>query len=351
LPWALRTRIHETAIIDSTGVFWMEFLRRRREFIAGLGAAGVWPLVAQAEQITRPRIGVLRPIGSAPHESVEELKAGLKELGYVDGRNIALEIRYADGNFNRLSALATELVRLNVAVIVTYGPHGTRAASEATRTIPIVMGRMDDADGYGFVTSLARPGGNITGLSFQSAELSTKWLELMKDVLPRNARIAVLWDEGSTAHQLKTIQDAAHSIGVDLYKLTVRSPENFATAFTRARERQATGLVILASPLFTTQMRSLADLAITHRLPAIYMYRAFAETGGLISYGPLATDPSFSYRRAAVFVDKLLKGAKADELPVEQPTKFEFVINLKTAKALGVTIPATMIGRADEVIE
>jgi putative ABC transport system substrate-binding protein len=325
---------------------------KRREFMSLLGGvAAAWPLTARAQQPALPRIGVLRPIGSAPHESVEELKEGLRELGYLDGRNIALEVRYAEGNFDRLPALAAELVRLNVAVIVTYGPHGTRAVSEATRTIPIVMGRMDDADGYGFVANLARPGGNITGVSFQSAELSTKWLELMKDVLPQDARIAVLWDAASTAHQLKTIQDAAHSVRADLYMLTVRSPEDFVQAIAEARERQAKGLVVLASPLFTTQMRRLADLAAAHRLASIYMYRAFAEMGGMIAYGPLATDPSFSYRRAAVFVDKLLKGTNAAELPVEQPTKFELVINLKSAKALGLEVPPMLLARADEVIE
>jgi ABC-type uncharacterized transport system substrate-binding protein len=326
-------------------------LLKRREFITLLSGAAAWPFAARAQQVRMPRIGVLRPIGSAPHESVEELKDGLRELGYVEGQNVILEVRYAEGNLDRLPVLAAELVRLKVAVIVTYGPHGTRAASEATRTIPIVMGRMDDADGYGFVANLARPGGNITGLSFQSAELSTKWLELMKEVLPPGARIAVLWDTGSTTHQRKAIEDAARSVGVDLYSVTLATSEHFVQAFAAARESQAKGLVMLASPLFTTQIPHLAELAFTHGLPAIYMYRAFAEAGGLIGYGPLATDPSFSYRRAAVFVDKLLRGAQAAELPVEQPTKFELVINLKTAKALGLTVPDRLLALADEVIE
>jgi putative tryptophan/tyrosine transport system substrate-binding protein len=328
---------------------------KRREFLTLLGGALTFGtadgLRVRAQQPQVPRVGVLRPIGSAPHQSVEELRQGLRELGYVDGQNIALEVRYAEGKLDRLPELAAGLVRLKVDVLVTYGPHGTRAASEATTTIPIVMGRMDDADGHGFVANLARPGGNITGLSFQSTELSTKLLELMKDVLPQAARIAVLWDAGSTPHQLKTIKDAAQSVGVDLYQVIVRTPDDFGTAFADAQKSRAAGLVMLASPLFTTQIPRLAELALTHRLAAIYVYRAFAEAGGLIGYGPLGSDPSFSYKRAAVFVDKLLKGAKAAELPVEQPTKFEFVINLKTAKALGITIPATMVGRADEVIE
>jgi putative ABC transport system substrate-binding protein len=324
---------------------------KRREFIALLGGAAAWPLTARAQQANVPRVGVLRPIGAAPHQSVEELRQGLRELGYIDGQNIALEVRYAEGRFDRLPSLAAELVRLKFDVIVTYGPHGTRAASNATTTIPIVMGRMDDADGHGFVANLARPGGNITGLSFQSAELSTKWLELMKDVLPQGSLIAVLWDAGSTMHQLKTIEDAARSVAVNLHKVIVRTPNDFAGAFADAQRNRAVGVVMLASPLFTTQIPRLAELALSHRLAAIYMYRAFAQAGGLIGYGPLETDPSFSYSRAAVFVDKLLRGAKAAELPVEQPTKFKFVINLKTANALGITIPPTMIGRADEVIE
>jgi putative ABC transport system substrate-binding protein len=324
----------------------------RRSFISLLGGAtAAWPIAARAQQPNMPRVGVLRPIGSAPHASVEALRQGLRELGYIEGQNVGFEIRYAEGNLDRLPVLAAELVSLRVAVIVTYGPHGTRAAKEATNTIPIVMGRMDDADGYGFVASLARPGGNITGLSFQSAELSSKWLQLLKEILPDGARVAVLWDEGSTAHQLKTVEDAARSVGVDLHKVTVRSPEHFAGAFAAMQQAEAKGLVLLASPLFTTQMLRLAELALTHRLATIYMYRAFAHAGGLIGYGPLESDQSFSYRRAAVYVDKILKGATPAELPVEQPTKFELVINLNTSKALSITVPPTMLGRADEVIE
>ena len=263
---------------------------RRRDVMMLIAGTAVLPVMALAQQPAGvPRIGVLRPIGAAPHPSVEELRQGLRDLGYVEGQNIAFEVRYAGGMLERLPALAAELVARNVAVIVTYGPHGTRAAKDATSTIPIVMGRMDDADGHGFIDSLARPGGNITGLSFQSAELSTKWLELMKEVLPPGVRIAVLWDEASTAHQLKTAEDAARSVGVGLHKITVRAAGDFAGAFATAQQVAAKGVVLLASPLFTTQMSRLAGLALTHRLATIYLYRAFAEAGGMIGYGPLET--------------------------------------------------------------
>ena len=309
------------------------------------------PLVARAQQAPNvPRVGFL-PIATLPHASVDEVIQGLRDLGYVEGKNIAYEIRPSEGRIERLPALAAELVRLKVAVIVTAGPQGIRAARAATRTIPIVMGRMDDADVHGFVTNYARPEGNITGLSFQTGELSTKWLELLKEVLPPGTRIAALWDATGTSNQLRSIEQAARLLGVELSKAEVRRSEEFAGAFAAVQSAGIKGLVILGSPLFSFQLPRLAQLAAAHGLAAIYTYRAFAQAGGLMGYGPVEADPRFSYRHAAVYVDKLLKGAKVSDLPVEQPTRFELAVNLKTAKALGLTIPQSLLLRADQVIE
>jgi putative tryptophan/tyrosine transport system substrate-binding protein len=217
---------------------------------------------------------------------------------------------------NACASLVRSWCGHNVAVIVTDGPQSTQAAREATGTIPIVMARMDDADAQGFVANYSRPGGNITGLSFQTGELSTKWLELLKETLPPDARIAALWDATGTGNQLRTIEQAARSVKVDLYRVEWRSPEEFAVAFTAAQNAEAKGIVILGSPVFSAQLMRLADLATRHRIAATYTYRGFVEAGGLISYGPSESDPSFSRRRAAYFVDKLLKGAKVAELPV-----------------------------------
>jgi putative ABC transport system substrate-binding protein len=251
----------------------------------------------------------------------------------------------------RLPALVAELVRLPVDVIVVHGPAGVRAAQAATRTIPIVMARMDDADDHGFVASLARPGGNVTGLSFQTGELSGKWLTLLKEALPRLARVAVLWDGTGTANQLSTLESAARAIDVQLYVLEVRSPDEFDRAFAAAATAQADGLVILAAPLLTRYVPRLAELATTHRLPAVYYERSFAEAGGLLAYGPKASDPSWGWRRAAVYVDKILKGTNPADLPVERPTRFELIINLKATKALGITMPPSLLLLADEVIQ
>jgi putative ABC transport system substrate-binding protein len=323
---------------------------KRREFIALLGGAVVVPYSARAQQI--PHVGVLRPFGSpASDEAIAALRAGLHDLGYDEGRNIVLDIRYSSNRPELLPALAAELVALKVNVIVTYGPAGTKAAKEASSTIPIVMGRMDDADAQGFVASLGHPGGNITGVSFQSGDLATKWFEILKEVLPPGTRIAALWDAGSTINQTRLIEAAARTVGVDLLRIDVRGPADFQPALETARKEGARGIVLLASPMITGGMTELAQLASVHGLAAIYVYAAFARAGGLIGYGPSESDPSFSYRRAAFYIDKILKGANPAEMPVEQPTRFELAINLKAAKALGITIPATMLGRADEVIE
>jgi putative tryptophan/tyrosine transport system substrate-binding protein len=213
------------------------------------------------------------------------------------------------------------------------------------------MARMDDAEEHGFVASLARPGGNITGLSFQTGELSGKWLEFLKDAVPSASRVAVLWDATGTVSQLRTLERAAHAMDIPLHVLEIRSPDEFDGAFIAATGAHADGLVILASPVMTQHAPQLAALAAHHRLPAIYYSRSFAEAGGLLAYGPKASDPSWGWQRAAVYVDKILKGAKPADLPVEQPTKFELIINLKAAKALGLTIPSVVLFQADEVIQ
>jgi putative tryptophan/tyrosine transport system substrate-binding protein len=324
---------------------------KRRTFITLLGGAAAWPLAARGQQPNVPRIGVLRVAGLPSQPAVEELRQGLRDLGYVEGQNIAIEFRSGEGGIERLPELAAELVGLNVAVLVAYGPQTIQAAKDATTTIPIVMGRMDDADAHGFVTNYSRPDGNVTGLSFQSGELSTKWLELLKEILPPGARIAALWDVAGTSHQVQLIKQAARTIGVDLNIFQVRGRQNFMQAFASAKEADVRGLVILASPVMTSEMIPLAKLTVEHGLAASYMYREFAAAGGLLSYGPSATDASFSFRRAAYFVDKILRGAKPGELPIEQPTRFYLTVNLKAATTLNLTIPSTLLAIADEVIE
>jgi putative ABC transport system substrate-binding protein len=306
------------------------------------------PFATGAQPLAKmPRVGILA-LGSPPYQGFDELRHGLRELGYIEGQTIAFEIRWAEFNFERLPALAAELVHLPVDVLVTYGPQGVRAAKDATNTIPIVMARMDDAEEHGFVASLARPGGNVTGFSMQTADLSGKWLALLKEVLPRASRVAVLWDAMGTVNQLRTLEHAARTMDVQLHVLEVRNRSDFDSAFDAAKTAEAEGLVILGSPLMILSAARLAELAAQHRLPAIYSNRRFAEAGGLMTYG--ASDPSWGWRRAAVYVDKLLKGTKPADLPVERPTKFELVINLKTAQAMGLTMPPTLLFQADEVL-
>ncbi len=311
-------------------------------------------LAAEAQPRTKiPRVGFLREVRQAEEPrfgSLEAFRHGLHDLGYVEGQNIFLEVRWSEERLDRLAELAAELVRRQVDVLVVHGTQGVRAARDATSTIPIVMARQDDAVEQGFVASLARPGGNITGLSFQTGELSGKWLELLKDALPSLAQVAVLWDAMGTEHQRRTLEQAAHAVGVHPQIFEVRSPDEFDGAVAAAHTARAEGLVILASPLMTYNIPRLAVLAAQQRLPAIYLNRRFAEAGGLLTYGPKESDPSWSFGRAAVFVDKILKGAKPEDLPVEQPTQFELVINLQTAQALGLTLPPTLLFQADEVI-
>jgi putative ABC transport system substrate-binding protein len=324
----------------------------KRSFFFMLGAvlfALCFPVRAQQSKI--PRIGFLGAnFPSTISARTDAFRQGLLELGYVEGKNIVIEYRWAEGNFDRLPGLAGELVRLKVDVIVTVGPADTRAAKEATTTIPVVMGYDNDPVGSGFVTSLARPGGNITGLSTLSPELSGKRLELLKEVVPRLSRVAVFGTsiQPGNAQQLREAELAAAAFGMQLQSLDLRDPGDIETAFQAARKGGAGAVLVLPSPLATRQRAQIAELAAKSRLPAIYPQSDYMDAGGLMFYGPSITD---LFRRAATYVDKILKGRTPAELPVEQPTKFEFIVNLKAAKQIGLTIPPNVLARADKVIK
>jgi putative ABC transport system substrate-binding protein len=307
---------------------------------------------AQAQQSTKiTRIGYLSggfPSAGAPRR--EAFKEGLRELGYVEGKNILIEYRYAEGKFDRLSVLAAELVRLKVDVVVTAGGGGaTLAAKEATKTIPIVMAGDVDPVAQGSVTSLARPGGNVTGLSTLTPEISGKRLELLKEIVPKLSRVAVLGTSTSptTARLLQEVEPVAGAFGVKLQFLDIRSAKDIETAFRAATKGRAEGILVLTGPVINVQRKQIADLAAKSRLPAIYPFPEYVDAGGLMSYSASIAD---LYRRAATFVDKILKGAKPADLPVEQPQKFEFIVNLKAAKQIGLTIPPNVLARADSVI-
>ncbi len=268
----------------------------------------------------------------------------------MEGKNIVIEYRYAEGKFDRLPDLAAELVRLNVDIIVTAGPTDTKAAKKATKTIPIVMGFDIDPVGNGFVTSLARPGGNITGLSSLAPELSGKQLELLKEIVPKLSLVAVLGTSTNPGkpQQLKEMELAAKAFGIKFQYLDVLGPKDIETAFRAVSKGRAEGVLVLGGPVLISHRTQVVDLAVKSRLPAIYNVAEFVEAGGLMTYSTSFTD---LYRRAATYVDKILKGAKPADLPVEQPTKFELVINLKTAKQIGLTIPPNVLARADKVIK
>jgi len=307
--------------------------------------------LVEAQQPTKiPLIGFLS--GSFPSTSParrEAFRQGLRELGYVEGKNIVIEQRYADGKFDRLPALAAELVRLKVDIIVTAGPQSTRPAKQATSTIPIVMALDPDPVGNGFVASLARPGGNITGLSSLAPEISGKQLELLKEIVPRLSRVAVFGTSinSGNAQTLSEVELTAKAFGVKLQYLDVLSPKDIETAFRAASKGRADAVLMLPGSVLVLQRAQLADLAAKNRLPAIYPQPDYTEAGGLVYYGANTAD---LFRRAATYVDKILKGAKPADLPIEQPTKFEFIINLKAAKQIGLTIPPNVLARADKVI-
>jgi putative tryptophan/tyrosine transport system substrate-binding protein len=307
--------------------------------------------MAEAQQPTKiPLIGSLS--GSSPSTSParhEAFRQGLRDLGYVEGKNIVIERRWADGKFDRLPALAAELVRLKVDIIVTAGPQATRPAEQATSTIPIVMAQDPDPVGNGFVASLARPGGNITGLSTLAPEISGKQLELLKEIVPRLSRVAVFGTSTNSgnAQTLREVELAATAFGVKLQYLDVLSPKDIETAFRAASKGRADAVLMLPGSVLVLQRAQLADLAAKNRLPVIYPQTDYTEAGGLMYYGANTAD---LFRRAATYVDKILRGAKPADLPVEQPIKFEFIINLKAAKQIGLTIPPNVLVRADKVI-
>jgi len=307
---------------------------------------------AQAQQPENiPRIGYLEAVSpSISAVRTEAFRQGLRELGYVEGKNIVTEYRYAEGKRDRLPALAAELVRLKVDVIVTAGASATRAAKKATSTIPIVMAQDSDPVGKGIVASLARPGGNITGLSTLAPEISGKQLELLKEIVPKLSRVAVLGTSTrpGNAQTLREVELAAGAFKVEVRYLDVLDPKKIETAFGAARKERADAVLVLAGRILISHRTQVVELAVKSRLPAIYPFPVYVEAGGLLSYGVRRSD---LFRRAATYVDKILKGANPGELPIEQPTKFQLVINLKTAKALGLTIPPEVLYRADKVIK
>jgi putative ABC transport system substrate-binding protein len=327
---------------------------QRRDFLIVAGALLAAPFAAGAQQAAKiARIGYLTSSqGLNPHLP-EAFRQGLRDLGYVEGRDLVIEYRDAEGKAERLPALAAELVALKVDVIVAApGTLAARVAKEATRTVPIVFIAADPV-ASGIVTSLARPGGNVTGLSNLAPALVGKRLELLKQAVPGVSRVAVLWfpgalGEGTDKEMLKEAEAAARALGVRLQLVEARGPADIDRAFSDMTDARAGALTVLPSNMFLREHRRLVDLAAKNRLPAVYTSREFVDAGGLMSYG--ANQPDL-FRRAATYVDKILKGAKPADLPVEQPTRFELVINLKTAKALGLTIPPSLVQRADQVIE
>jgi putative ABC transport system substrate-binding protein len=327
----------------------------RRAFLGTLaGGLLAAPLAAGAQQAAKVyRIGLLG--GSPPNSpggrrAWERFFQGMRELGYVEGQNILVEGRFYGDHTERLPALAAELVQLKVDVIVAGAPPAPEAAQRATTTIPIVMATHTDPVGSGLVASLAKPGKNVTGLSTLGPELVGKRLQLLKEAVPGISRVAVLSNPTDTSQALllREAQVAARSLKVQLQVLEARAPSDFAGAFSAMTKERAGGVIIFTSSMFYNERTRIAELATRSRLPAIYSVKDFAEAGGLMAYG---VNLGESFRRAAVYVDKILKGAKPADLPVEQPTKFDFFINLKTAKALGLTIPPSLLGRADEVIQ
>jgi putative tryptophan/tyrosine transport system substrate-binding protein len=326
----------------------------RRKFVtAAAGALLTLPLAIEAQQAGKvPRIGFLAQNSAeiSPHLLVTFRRA-LGERGWVDGQNILIEARYADGKVDRLPALVAELIRLNVDVIVTGSSRATWVAKDATQSLPIVMAASADALGEGLVTSLAHPGGNITGMTFLAGpEIAGKQLQLLKEVAPAASRVAVLTNPTNRSHAgfARELKIAARSLGAQLQVLEAQDPDQIDSAFVAMTRERAGALLVLTDSVFLGERRRIVDLAARSRLPALYSQREFAADGGLVSYGPSLSE---MFRRAATHVDKILRGTKPGDIPVEQPTKFELVINLKTAKTLGLTIPQPLLLRADEVIQ
>ena len=322
----------------------------RRAIVALIALGSAWASLAQTTGKVY-RVGFLVPRSSANFTNrIEAFKSGMRELGYVEGKNLEIEWRFADGDYERLPSLAGELVRSKVDVLVVDSTPGVKVAHAATATIPIVMISVGDPVASGFVKSLSRPGGNITGLSNVVADVSSKYVELLREAMPGLARIAVLVNPDNLTHPkiASQVQSAAKSMGMRASTIPARTPAEIDAAFTAARKDGAGALVVLGDPFFGQQARQLAELTLKHRVPTLTTNRTLAEAGGLMSYGQ---DLVEHYRRAATYVDKVLKGAKPSDLPVEQSTKIELVVNLKTAKALGIVIPPPLLLRADDVIQ
>jgi putative tryptophan/tyrosine transport system substrate-binding protein len=327
---------------------------RRREFIALVGGAIACPMDVRAQQQAEkvPRIGYLRVTSASDRPPLlDAFRQGLRELGWVEGQNIVIDYRFAEGRLDRLPDLAAELVRLKVDVIVSLGTQGVTAAKNATETIPIVMIAVRDPVGAGLIASLARPGGNVTGVSgYAGLETVAKQLELLKETVPKIRRVAILLNPTNAYHSLamREVNVAAQTLGVQLQLLEARGPNEFEGAFAAMVKERVGALLVLSDVIFNSHASRLADLAARSRLPTAYAVRESVEAGGLMSYGPSFLE---LYRRSAAYVDKIVKGAKPADLPVEQPTKFELVINLKAAKALGLEVPPLLIAQADELIE
>jgi putative tryptophan/tyrosine transport system substrate-binding protein len=324
---------------------------RRREFIAGLGSAAAWPVVVRAQQPTMPLIGFLH--GASPEayaHMVTAFSQGLKEAGYVDGHNVAIEFRWAEGHYDQVPAMAADLVHRQVAVIVAGGTPPAVAAKTATPVIPIVALVGVDPVQRGLVGSLNRPGGNLTGIAFLTVELAPKKLEMLHELLPTAATIALLVNPTNplAEGESKLVQDAARSLGLQLQILNASTESQIDTAFGTIAEQHASALVVSVDTFLNSRRAQIVTLAARHAVPAVYGAREYAISGGLMSYG---IDLADGYRLSGAYAGKILKGAKPADLPVQQPTKVELVINLKTAKTLGLTFPATLLGRADEVIE
>ena len=323
---------------------------RRREFIALVGGLATAPLVAKAQQAEKLyRIGILSP-ERPPPELLEAFQQGLRELGYVEGKNVAFEIRNSEGDGQELAALASQLVGLKVDVILAVNTPGALTARNATTTIPIVITRVADPLESGLVSSLSRPGGNITGLSFMSTDISGKRLALLKEMLPSVSRVAALWDQRNPGASMivDAMKAPSRQLGLELLLLPIQGPSDLIGAFQTAKSGRVEALTVVDDVVITSHRIEILSLAEKDRLPVVSQYKALAEAGALMAYGP---STHAIYQRAAYYVDRILKGAKPGDLPVEQPSKFDLVINLKTAKTLGLEIPASLLARADEVIE
>jgi putative ABC transport system substrate-binding protein len=324
--------------------------RNRRAFIAGLGGAAAWPLVARGQQKVF-RVGILNADGDlTAFPPWRTFVAAFRDLGWIERKDFIYENRFADNRLDRLADLVAELVALPVDIIVTIGTLAPLAAKRATSTIPIVMIAAGDPLGSGLVPNLARPGGNVTGLSLMSSDVWGKRLELVKELLPKLSHVAVLWNSGNPhpANSFKETQSAGQILKLNIQSFEVKKPDELDDALRAMEAQHPDALITIEDPLTVDHRQQITDFANTNQLPAIYGLREFVDVGGLMAYAPSGPD---IFRRAAGYVDTILKGAKAGDLPVEQPTKFELIINLKTAKTLGLTIPPTLLARADEVIE